>query len=233
MTVFPFLAQTPDFRRADRQRGLVIVGLTFVLCLLVSVWAKRRARPEVSTPPAPPTTVGIVGFPNQVDVVKTLARARALTPRTLLRGIVADGVDSSGNVNAATGGRVRYSFQSAAEQGPQPVREPGTLARRPYCGRQSVSVAKEGIAAEVDSADASCSPHPSDPLPEPHCTPADVWAFAILHGTPKTRTAHVEYYRASAGPAWRFDAGGGHNHFSLYGDCKRELDPREAINIAP
>jgi hypothetical protein len=233
MSVFPFLAQGPDFRRADRQRGLVIVGLTFVLCLLVSVWAKRRALPEVSAPPAPATTVGIIGFPNQVDVVETLARARSLTPRTLLRGIVADGVDSTGNVNVVTGGHVRYSFQSAAGQGPQPVREPGTLARRPYCGRQSVSVAKEGIAAEVDGADASCSPHASDPLPEPHCTLADIWAFAIVRGTPKTRVAHVEYYRASAGPAWRFDAGGGHNRFSLYGDCKRDLDPREAVNVGP
>jgi len=233
MSLYPVPAKLPDFRRADRLRGLVIVGLTFVLCLLLSVWAKRRARPELSVPPAPPTTVGIVGFPNQVDVVKTLAQARTLTPRTLLRGIAADGVKSAGYVDVTSTGRVRYSFQSASGQGPQPAREPGTLARHPYCGRQTVDLGKSGLVAEVDSPDASCSPHPSDPLPEPHCTLADVWAFAIARGVDKKREAHIEYYRAVAGPAWRFEAGGGFNRFSLYGDCKRELDARDAAAVAP
>ena len=233
MSVMPVPANPLDFRRADRLRGLIIVGLTFTLCLLISVWAKRRARPEVSQPPAPPSTVGIVGFPAHVDPVKTLPAARVLTPRNLLRGISADAVSSDGHVDVTGGSRVRYSFQSAAGQGPQPVREPGTLARRPYCGRQGVEIGKAGIAAEPDSPDARCAPHPSDPLPEPHCSFSDVWAFAIAHGIDKNRVAHIEYYRASAGPAWRFEAGGGRNRFSLYGDCKRELDAREAVNIAP
>ena len=227
-------AKTLDYRRADRIRGLIIVGLTFVLCLLISVWAKKRARPEVSAPPRPATTVGVSGFPEHVDVIKTLPQARALTPRSLLRGIVADGVDSTGTVDVRSAGRVRYSFQSAPGQGPQPAREPGTLARRPYCGRQGVNVGSVGIVAEPDSPDAACSAQPSDPLPEPHCTLADVWAFAATaHNVDKTRRAHIEYYRSSAGPAWRFEAGGGHNRFSLYGDCKRELDAREAVNITP
>lgn len=231
MSVYSASAKALDYRRADWIRGLVIVGLTFVLCLLVSVWARKRARPEVGAPPAPPTALGVVGFPEHVDVVKTLAQARKLTPRTLLRGIVADGVDSSGNVDVRTVGRVHYSFQSAPGQGPQPAREPGTLARRPYCGRQSVSVGSLGIGAEPDSADASCSPHPSDPLPEPHCTLTDIWAFALARGIDRKRPAHIEYYRASAGPAWRFEAGGGHNRFLLYGDCKRELDAHDGVNI--
>jgi hypothetical protein len=233
MSVYPVPSKPFDFRRADRLRGLVIVGLTFVLCLLISVWAKRRARPEPSVPPGPPTTAGIVGFPKQVDVVKTLAAARSLTPRNLLRSIAADAVSSDGNVDVTGGGRVRYSFQSAAGQGPQPAREPGTLARRPYCGKQTVELGKAGLAVELDSADASCSPHPNDPLPEPHCSLSDIWAFALARGVAKDRLAHIEYYRASAGPAWRFEAGGGRNRFSLYGDCKRELDGREAANIAP
>jgi hypothetical protein len=232
MSLFPFLLKTPDFRRADRIRGLVIVGLTFVLCLLVSVWAKRRARPEVSAPPAPPTTVGVVGFPQHVDAVKTLASARALTPRGLLRGITADGVTSDGLVDVSGVGRVRYSFQSAAGQGPQPPREPGTLARRPYCGRQSVSVGKAGLFAETDEADANCAPYPSDPLPEPRCTLADIWSYASAHRMAKGHVAHIEYYRANAGPAWRFEAVGGHSRFSLYGDCKRELDAHEAVAAA-
>jgi hypothetical protein len=233
MSVYPVSSKPHDFRRTDRLRGLVIVGVTFVLCLLISVWAKRRARPEPSVAPGPPTTAGIVGFPKQVDAVKTLPAARALTPRNLLRSIAADAVSSDGNVDVTDGGRVRYSFQSSAGQGPQPAREPGTLARRPYCGKQTVELGKAGLAVELDSADASCSPHPSDPLPEPHCSLADIWAFALARGVAKDRRAHIEYYRASAGPAWRFEAGGGRNRFSLYGDCKRELDAREAANIAP
>jgi hypothetical protein len=231
MSVQPASFLALDTRRADRLRGLLIVGLAFVLCLLISVWAKRRARPQVSVPPGPPTTVGIAGFPKQVDVVKTLSRARELTPRNLLRGITADVVASDGSVDATKGGHVRYSFQSSAGEGPQPTREPGTLARRPYCGRQNVDIDKAGLAVELDNADASCAPRPSDPLPEPHCTPADLWAYAAKRGVEKTRVAHIEYYRATAGPAWRFEAGGGHNRFTLYGDCKRELDSREAVNI--
>jgi hypothetical protein len=233
MSVFPVSVKTPDFRRADRIRGLVIVGATFVLCLLVSVWARRRARPEVSTPPAPPTTVGVVGFPNTVDMIKTLGAARLLTPRNLLRGITADGVDSSGHVDVSANGHVHYSFQSAPGQGPQPPREPGTLARRPYCGRQTVDVGKSGLVAELDIADASCSPHPSDPLPEPHCGPAEVWAYAATRGAKTKFPAHIEYYRANAGPAWRFEGSHSSLRFSLYGDCKRELDGRDAVNVAP
>ncbi len=230
MSVYPSPAKTPDFRRADRVRGLVIVGLTFVLCLLLSLWAKRRASPEVSAPPAPPTTVGIAGYPKVVDAVKSLGLARSLTPRNLLRGISADWVDTNGLVDVTTNGRVKYTFQSAAGQGPQPHREPGTLARRQYCGRQTVTINKLGAAAETDNAESSCAPHPNDPLPEPRCTMADVWAYAISHGVSKDKVAHIEYYRASAGPAWRFDSGGT-TRFTLYGDCKRELDGHDALNV--
>ncbi|HEY4103110.1 MAG TPA: hypothetical protein VGM44_04430 [Polyangiaceae bacterium] len=233
MSVFPVSLKTPDFRRADRIRGLIIVGATFVLCLLISVWAKRRAKPEVSRPPAPPTSVGVVGFPKAVDPLKTLPAARALTPRNLLRGITADRVDRQGNVDVSAGGRVVYVFQSAAGQGPQPAREPGTLARRPYCGRQNIAIGKEGMVAEPDSAEASCSPQPADPLPEPRCTLADLWAYASAHSAAAGHAAHIEYYRSKAGPAWRFDSVAGGYRFSLYGDCKRELDPRDAMSVAP
>jgi hypothetical protein len=62
---------------------------------------------------------------------------------------------------------------------------------------------------------------------------ADVWAFAANRGVPKDRVAHIEYYRSSAGPAWRFEAPHSRGRFVLYGDCKRELDAKEAVNIAP
>jgi hypothetical protein len=228
----PSQAQAFDPRRADRLRGLVIVGLAFVLCLLVSVWAKRRSTPVFSAPPAPPSTLGIVGFPHAVVPTKTLARARELTPRNLLRTIAADNVKSDGTVDVSSpSGRVRYSFQSAAGEGPEPVREPGTLARRPSCGRQNIDIRRDGIVADPDAADTICSPHPIDPLPEPHCTFADVWARALARGVPKERLAHIDYYRSSAGPAYRFEAPHSRGRFSLYGDCQRELEPKDAVNV--
>jgi hypothetical protein len=234
MSLFPNPAQSSDYRRADRLRGLIIVGLTFVLCLMISVWAKRRSMPVFSAPPAPPSTVGIAGFPKAVDATKTLARARQITQRNLLRSITAEGVKSDGTIDVSLpNGRLRYSFQSALGEGPEPVREPGTLARRPSCGRQNVDVRKDGIVAEPDAPDAICAPKPSDPLPEPHCSLADVWAHALARGVPKERFAHIEYYRSSAGPAYRFDAPHVRGRFSLYGDCQRELDGKEAVNVAP
>jgi hypothetical protein len=230
----PDSARFARLRQKDRLHGLLIVGLTFVLCLAISVWAKRRSLPVLSTPPAPPSPVGVVGFPNAVDAVKTLARARQLSQRNLLRSLTADGVKSDGTVDVtASVGRVRYSFQSNVGEGPEPPRQPDTLARHPYCGRQSINVNKDGIGAEPDAADAICAPHPLDPLPEPHCSLADVWAHALSRGVPKERAAHLEYYRASAGPAWRFEAPHARGHFVLYGDCKRELDAKEAVNVGP
>jgi len=232
-------AQSPDparlarHRQLDRLRGLVIVGLTFVLCLLISVWAKRRSLPVLSVPPGPPSPVGVVGFPNAVDAVKTLARARQISQRNLLRSFSADGVKSDGTIDvSAPNGRIRYSFQSDAGEGPEPPRQPDTLARHPYCGRQTINVHKDGIVAEPDAADAICAPHPTDPLPEPHCSLADVWAHALTRGVPKERTAHIEYYRANAGPAWRFEAAHARGRFTLYGDCQRELDAKEAVSVA-
>lgn len=240
MSAYPNPAQSPDparlarLRRIDRLRGLVIVGLTFVLCLWLSLWAKRRSLPVLSLPPAPPSTVGVVGFPNAVDAVKSLARARQISQRNLLRAISADGVKSDGTIDVSTpGGRVRYGFQSNPGEGPEPPRQPDTLARHPYCGRQDVQVTKDGMVAEIDAADATCAPHPADPLPEPRCSLADIWAHAIGRGVPKERVAHIEYYRSSAGPAWRFEAPHHRGRFSLYGDCQRELDAKEAVNIGP
>src|SRR6478735_3559096 len=102
-------AQSPDLRpdpqriarlrQTDRLRGLVIVGATFVLCLLISVWAKRRSLPVLSLPPAPPSPVGVVGFPNAVDSVKSLAHGCQSSQRNLLRSIIADGVKSEGTVD--------------------------------------------------------------------------------------------------------------------------------------
>ena len=229
----PDPARLTRLRRRDRLWGLIIVGATFALCLVISAWAKRRSLPVLSVPPAPPSSVGVVGFPSAVDAVKSLVRARQISQRNLLRSIQADSVKSDGTVDVTAAGHVRYGFQSNPGEGPEPPRQPDTLARHPYCGRQNVDITKDGMGAEPDVAEAICAPHQVDPLPEPHCSLADVWAHALGRGVPKERLARIEYYRASAGPAWRFEAPHHRGRFSLYGDCQRELDAKEAVNVTP
>src|SRR5690606_32182711 len=83
-------------RRRDKIRGLGIVAAAFVLSLLLSLWAKQASRPPPVTEPAPPTTVGLEGFPNAIDPLAVLPSARSLTNRPLFRGFVADRVPPNG-----------------------------------------------------------------------------------------------------------------------------------------
>jgi hypothetical protein len=211
-------------RERDKRLGLVIVLLAFLIGIGISAWAKHASRPETSEPPGPPVTLGVMGYPDRVDVVKTFAAARSMTKRTLFRGFTAEGVRSDGTIDVSEGpGRARYAFQSPPGHGPQPPVEPGTLPRRQYCGRQDVRLRHEGLVLENDRADAPCSSRHPEPLPDPQCSLRDVWRHALAKGAPADRLARVEYYRARTGPAFRFElAEGGHN-FVLYGDCKREL----------
>jgi len=212
--------------------GLVIVGTAFLAGLCISWWARSIATPAVLEPPAPPTTVGIAGFPRAVDAVATLAGAQALTKRTELRGISVWGVRSDGMVDmTAPGHRIRYAFSSARGEGPQPPRAPGTLPIRSFCGRQNVHVRDEGMQADPDQPAASCTGQ-REPLPNPRCGTKEVWQAAIHRGAPADRVATLEYFRAAAGPAWRFDIPGG-THFTLYGDCERELTGSDAVGSVP
>jgi hypothetical protein len=221
-------------RRRDRAIGLVIISVTFAIALAVSWWARRASRPELSKPPAPPTTAGIVGFPKAVDPVKSLPAARKITERSILRGITAEGVSSDGTVDVTSkSGRIRYVFQSSPGAGPQPKRPPGTLPRRPYCGKQTVHLRAKGLYDDPDVPGYPCSPQHYDELPEPRCSMKDVWQHAIAKGAPKDHRARIEYYRAHAGPAWRFDLPGTPYRFSLYGDCGRELKGADATTIFP
>ncbi len=214
--------------------GLVVVAASFMVCLALSLWAKERSRPETSEPPAPPTVDGIFGYPNVVDAVNSYAAVRKLTKRPALRGIVFDGVQSSGTIDVSAGpGRVRYTFQSPAGQGAQPPREPGTLPRRITCGKQDVVLRTQGLVAEPDQADYPCPPGGIEPLPDPVCSLREIWKLARQRRVPRDRAAHIEYYRAKAGPAWRFEISGTPYRFSIYGDCKRELVGLEAHGTVP
>jgi hypothetical protein len=228
------LAEVFAERRLDRRIGLMIVAAAFAIALGVSYWAKIASRPEVSQPPGPPTTEGIAGYPEATDPVKTLAAARRLTKRRLLRGFDAEGGRSDGTVELSDGpGRARNSCQSDPGDGPQPPREPGTLPRRPYCGRQNVHLRREGLVADPDLAGYPCPPQHTDALPEPRCTARDVWRHALHDGAPRDRLARIEYYRARSGPAWRFEIPGTPHHFNLYGDCGRLLEGSEAVGSVP
>ncbi len=220
--------------RKDRVLGLSIVAVAFVLSLALSLWAKSASRPETSAPPGPPRTDGIAGYPSAVSPTQVLPLARTLTRRTLLRGFVAEGVRSDGTVDLSEGpGQVRFSFQSPAGQGPQPAREPGTLPRRDFCGKQNVHLRKEGLVADPDLAEYPCPPTHTDPLPEPRCDLRQIWARALAKGAPRDQLARIEYYRSAAGPGWRFELPGTPHRLTLYGDCARELEAAESSGFVP
>lgn len=228
------LADVERGRKRDRTLGLAVVLVAFLGCLALSYWAKLASRPEVAAPPSPPTTEGVVGYPSAVDPIATLARARQLTPRPALRGMVLEAVRVDGTIDVGEGpGRARYAFQSAQGHGPQPPRVAGTLPRRHYCGKQNVHLRTEGLVADPDVTDFPCGAVPLDALPDPRCGPREVWAYAVKQGAPKDRMARIEYYRSRAGPAWRFDLPGTPHRFTLYGDCVRVLDGKEAVGSVP
>ncbi len=232
----PHVAEEQDpARHRDKMRGLVIIGVTFVLCILGSLWAKKLAEPEQAEPPRPPTTEGIVGWPNRVEPVATLSAARQLTRRDVLRGFVAEHVRANGTIDfKQTGAQVRYSFQSNPGEGPQPPRASGTLPRHSFCGRQNVVIGRYGIVADPDLASFPCSAKIKDPLPPPRCNLKQVWDFMIeKERVPKKRPARIEYYQAKAGPAFRFTLPGTKHRASISGDCKRRLKPTEAVGGVP
>ena len=206
-----------------------------MVCLALSLWAKEKSRPETSEPPGPPTVDGIIGYPNAVDAVNSYGAVRKLTKRPALRGIVFESVQSNGTIDVSEGpGRVRYTFQSSPGQGAQPPREPGTLPKRITCGKQNVVLRKEGLVVEPDQADYPCPPGGVEPLPEPSCSLREIWKLARQRKVPRDRPAHVEYFRAKAGPAWRFEITGmPQSRFTVYGDCKRELTGMDAHGSVP
>ena len=221
-------------RRRDRMMGLLVVGVAFLAALSVSWWARGIASPGDASPPAPPTADGVVGFPHRVEAVPTLEAARMHTKRADLRGIAITGVHSDGTINLSSpGSRIRYVFSSGKGEGPQPTRPPGTLPKRAYCGRQNVHVKDVGMVADPDQAAAPCPVERGDALPSPRCGPKEMWQVAIRRGAPADRLASVEYFRASGGPAWRFEMPGTPHSFVLYGDCVRELSGPEAAGSVP
>lgn len=188
----------------------------------------------MARPPAPPTTEGLVGHPAQVDPIAALPLAQQLSERDQLRRIAATGVGSDGTVNLelpAAG--VRYEFDSAKGEGPEAPRPPGTVRHARYCGRRTVQIERNGIAAEPDQPKAPCRSRSGEPLPEPRCSLRQIWAHALKRGAPAEARATIEYFRAHEGPAFRFSLPEPRVNFTLFGDCERELKGKAARPVLP
>src|SRR5688572_4586641 len=208
----------------DRKAGFSILFIAFCAALIVSWKAGKAVRPRVAEAPAPPTGDGLAGFPERVDPMAALTLAHSLTEREQLRRILLQGVGSDGTVDVRDPQAIiRYEFDSAAGEGPEPPRPVGTVRQAHYCGRQSVLIRTHGIAAEPDQPRAMCRPSWGEPLPDPRCGPKELWQLALKRGAKADERASIDYYRAQEGPAWRFTLRGGQLHFTMYGDCEHEL----------
>lgn len=220
--------------KRDRVAGFSIIGVAFAAALVISWKASEAVKPNVAPPPAPPTSDGLAGYPGQVDPVLTLGLARGLTGRDQLRRIVATGVVADGTVDLQRAGSgIRYEFDSAQGEGPEPPRPPGTVRAMHYCGRQTVHVKNQGIYAEPDQPRSPCRANAGAPLPEPRCSLDRIWEMARERGAPSTGHATIEYFRANEGPAWRYSMPEAKLHFTVFGDCERELRGKEARPLAP
>jgi hypothetical protein len=220
--------------KRDRAAGFTIILAAFGAALFISWKASEAVKPNVAPPPAPPTSEGLAGYPGKVDPVLTLGLAQQLTGREQLRRIVAVGVGADGTVDLQrAGASIRYEFDSAQGEGPEPPRPAGTVRAMHYCGRQTVHVKNKGIFAEPDQPRAPCRANSGAPLPEPRCNLDRIWTLARERGAPNTGHATIEYFRANEGPAWRFSLPEAKLSFTLFGDCERELHGREARPLAP
>jgi hypothetical protein len=215
--------------------GLAILGVAFILALLVSWLVARQVHSEAPQPLPEPTQAGLVGFPAHFDALSATARARDLSVRPWLFGIVLDGVRSDGTLELTeqgAPGSARFVFGSRRGEGPQPPVPPGERRRRDHCGRQEVIIDQRGIHAAADQDDHDCKGL-SKGLPDPSCDPAQVWQRAIAKGAPKDRLARLEFFNAKAGPAWRFRILGTDHELTLYGDCGEELAGVDAKGHVP
>lgn len=218
----------------ERIAGFSILFLAFSAALIVSWKASEAVRPNLADTPAPPTAEGLSGFPRHVDPLSALARARSLTERAQLRRIISVGVGSDGTVDLSVPhASIRYEFDSAAGEGPDAPRPPGTVRPVHHCGRQSVQIELDGIAAEPDQPKAICRLSAGEPLPQPRCGPRELWALALQRGAAADGRATLEYYRSQEGPAWRFSLASPRVHFTMYGDCEHELQGDSGRPLGP
>lgn len=230
----PSAEPPPLAAKRDRMAGFSIIFIAFSAALIISWKASEAVKPNVAATPGPPTSEGLAGYPDRVDPLAALASARSLTERRQLRRIVAHGVGPDGTVDLADPkSSVRYDFDSAIGEGPEPPRAPGTVRYAHYCGRQAVHIKKDGIFAEPDQPRMTCRSAAGAPLPEPRCSFTQLWSFARERRANADGRATIEYFRAHDGPAWRFSLPGANLHFTMSGDCERELTGKAGRAVVP
>lgn len=221
----------PKSAGKDRKLGLGLLALSFLVSVFISWKSKEMSEPVFSRPPDPPSADGIAGFPNAARPLELLARARELTLRDQLVGVLALGVKPDGSVDLSLqGAQVRYVFQSKQGEGPQPPRPPNRLARRHYCGVQGVRLDQRGLGAETDRPKASCDELVAG-LPPPRCDFERLWLLAKERGADERTAATIEYYRAVSGPAYRFQSA--YTQFQVAADCQTVLSGDAATGSIP
>lgn len=220
--------------KRDRVAGFSIISVAFLAALVISWKASEAVKPNVAATPGPPTSEGLAGYPDRVDPLAALVAARSLTERRQLRRIVIHGVSPDGTVDLADSkSSVRYDFDSALGEGPEPPRAPGTVRYARYCGKQAVHIKKDGIFAEPDQPRMTCRPAAGEPLPEPGCSLTQLWLLARERQAKADGRATIEYFRAHEGPAWRFSLPAANVHFTMSGGCERELEGKAGRAVAP
>lgn len=233
--VFRFERSVPDANRRDKWWGLTIIAASFVGSLGISLWAKHESTPKPPVEPAPPSQERVSGFPSAVRPFDVLERARELTPRTQFRGFVAEGVRPDGTLDFANEkSKLRLSFQSKKGEGPQPLRQGGTLPTRTFCGKQDVRVSKDGIFAEPDVTDLPCAKkEPKNLKPPAACSLEQVWEVAKKRGVAEDAWARVEFFESRKGSAYRFFHNGKQRFVVSAKDCEKLLRGKDEQGEVP
>lgn len=221
-------------RRRDKWIGLLIIVLAFGGCMWLSLWGMSKSTPRLAPEPAPPSLERLPGYPDHVDPLKLVERAREISVRSKFRGFVATGVLPSGKVNLKTSeSSIRFAFQDPSGIGHQPPREGGTLPNRRYCGLQSVYVRKDGIEAAPDQAQRACPAAAPENLPSPKdCSLKDVWEIAKKRRVKPEGTARIEYFDSFDGPAFRFRKDR-HQFVLSANDCTKILTGQASRGLVP
>ncbi len=222
-------------RRRDMAIGLATIAMSFAACMALSLWGLGQSTARLAPAPAPAEKIAIKDYP-QVGPFELLARSRQLSVRSKFRGLVAKGVTPDGKVDLSKKkSSLRYSFQSPAGIGYQPLRQPGTLPGRRSCGSQSVVADQKGLYAEKDRANGVCpKERPQQLKIEEGCTFQDVWKVARKKKfARKKKVATIEYFEAEGGPAFRF-MGRRKKSFVLSArDCKTIFKGKKARGRVP
>jgi len=224
-------SRDPDGQRLrDGYWAALVLGLTFCIGIAVSVWARQASRPASKSSPVSMSIEGIVGWPQNVDAVASLAAVRATMDDLALSGITAYGVRSDGRVDLTRGdGTVRYGFQAARPVAPDP-KSSDTHLMKLRCPKRVAHLRRDGFWVDPEQRTASCPTTHKQPLPAPTCGMQDVWKLALSEGAPDDRLARIEYRRSYSGPQWRLSIAELGFEIVVSPDCRRILHTRRSRN---